>query len=199
MEVRWRRGGGGGGGGGGGSPSPARGRRAWCRRRAASRPCSSNNRAMPSTAARPPSYRRYTGGRARLPRLPRPKALERCRSSILTGRGPRSWSRRGGRQNDSAELRAVAPESRSPRAEEPAVAEVQPVVLAAEQREDERGVGEGEVKDRDGEGEEAAAASEGRWGVRGGACGRGCGACGRCVCSSAREIPVKAYPHAWVG
>ena len=43
---------------------------------------------------------------------------------------------------------------------------MEPVVLAAEQREDERGIGEGEVKDRDGEGEEAAAAHEGRWGVR---------------------------------
>ena len=40
------------------------------------------------------------------------------------------------------------------------------MVLAAEQREDERGIGEGEVKDRDGEGEEAAAAHDGRWGVR---------------------------------
>ena len=43
---------------------------------------------------------------------------------------------------------------------------MEPVVLAPEQREDERGIGEREVKDRDGEGEEAAAAKEGRWGVR---------------------------------
>ena len=44
---------------------------------------------------------------------------------------------------------------------------MEPVVLAAEQREDERGVGEREVKDRDGESEEAAAAKDGRGGVSG--------------------------------
>ena len=44
---------------------------------------------------------------------------------------------------------------------------MEPVVLAAEQREDERGIGEGEVKDGDGEGEEAAAAHDGSGGASG--------------------------------
>ena len=76
---------------------------------------------------------------------------------------------------------------------------MEPVVLAAEQREDERGVGKGEVKNRDGEGEEAAAARDGRWGVMRWRAAEVVRVVRVCVCSSAREIPVKAYPHAWVG
>ena len=73
---------------------------------------------------------------------------------------------------------------------------MEPVVLAPQKREDERGIGEREVKDRDGEGEEAAAAQDGRWGVRGwvGRAAEGVGRAGGVCAAQLVRFRLKLIP-----